>query len=73
MEPPPECYFKCPRIHTTILETGDIREAETMYAISEYNVADLYSCIVVVETMKWFHKTRIVGDEMSITIGSEFD
>jgi hypothetical protein len=52
LEPPPECYFKCPSIHTTILETGDI---------------------LVVDTMKWFHKTRIVGDEMSITIGSEFD
>ena len=44
-----------------------------MYVISECNVADLYSCIVVVETIKKFHKTRIVGDEMSITIGSEFN
>ena len=26
LEPPPECYFECPPLHSTILETGDICE-----------------------------------------------
>ncbi|KAI8520478.1 hypothetical protein Bbelb_002320 [Branchiostoma belcheri] len=29
--------------------------------------------IIVLDTNKWFHKTLIIGDEMSITIGSEYD
>ncbi|XP_038070346.1 bifunctional arginine demethylase and lysyl-hydroxylase psr-1-like [Patiria miniata] len=29
--------------------------------------------IIVLDTNKWFHQTLIIGDEMSITIGSEFD
>ncbi|RWS17717.1 uncharacterized protein B4U79_13990 [Dinothrombium tinctorium] len=29
--------------------------------------------IIVIDTDKWFHKTLIIGDEISITIGSEFD
>lgn len=28
---------------------------------------------VVLDTNRWYHKTLIVGDEISITIGSEFD
>lgn len=28
---------------------------------------------VVLDTNKWYHKTLIVGNEISITIGSEFD
>lgn len=29
--------------------------------------------IVIVDTNSWFHSTRVIGDEMSITIGSEYD
>ncbi|XP_022091989.1 bifunctional arginine demethylase and lysyl-hydroxylase psr-1-like [Acanthaster planci] len=29
--------------------------------------------IIVLDTNKWFHQTLIIGDEMSITIGSEYD
>ncbi|XP_066289252.1 bifunctional arginine demethylase and lysyl-hydroxylase JMJD6-like [Branchiostoma lanceolatum] len=29
--------------------------------------------IIVLDTNNWFHKTLIIGDEMSITIGSEYD
>ena len=28
---------------------------------------------VVLDTNKWFHQTDIVGQNMSITIGSEYD
>lgn len=29
--------------------------------------------IIVLDTNKWFHQTTIIGSEMSITIGSEYD
>lgn len=29
--------------------------------------------IVIVDTNSWFHSTLVIGDEMSITIGSEYD
>ncbi|XP_071785168.1 uncharacterized protein [Asterias amurensis] len=29
--------------------------------------------IIVLDTNKWFHQTQIIGSEMSITIGSEYD
>eukprot|EP00118_Oscarella_pearsei_P005349 m.24540 g.24540 ORF g.24540 m.24540 type:complete len:331 (+) comp28638_c0_seq3:15-1007(+) len=29
--------------------------------------------IIVVDTTRWFHETHILGDEISITIGSEYD
>ncbi|XP_071494078.1 uncharacterized protein [Diadema antillarum] len=29
--------------------------------------------IIIVDTNSWFHSTKVVGDEMSITIGSEYD
>lgn len=31
------------------------------------------SSLVVLDTNKWFHQTDIIGNEMSITIGSEYD
>ena len=32
-----------------------------------------YYFAVVLDTNKWFHQTDILGKEMSITIGSEYD
>ncbi|KAI5699940.1 hypothetical protein M8J75_011431 [Diaphorina citri] len=29
--------------------------------------------IIVLDTNKWFHETKIVGDQISITIGAEYD
>ncbi|XP_059164457.1 uncharacterized protein LOC131947298 [Physella acuta] len=29
--------------------------------------------IIVLDTNKWFHSTKVVGDDVSITIGAEFD
>jgi hypothetical protein len=29
--------------------------------------------VVVIDTHKWFHKTDVLGDEISITVGSEYD
>ncbi|XP_033102091.1 uncharacterized protein LOC117105141 [Anneissia japonica] len=52
LEPPPECYFECPRQLEITVHPGEI---------------------IVLDTNHWFHKTLIVEDELSITIGSEYD
>lgn len=33
----------------------------------------IFLIAVVLDTNKWFHQTDIMGKEMSITIGSEYD
>lgn len=32
-----------------------------------------YIFVVILDTNVWYHSTKIVGNEMSITIGSEYD
>lgn len=39
----------------------------------DYNFGELILIAVVLDTNKWFHQTDIVGKELSITIGSEYD
>lgn len=39
----------------------------------DYNLVNLFFIAVVLDTNKWFHQTDIVGKELSITIGSEYD
>ena len=36
-------------------------------------LVNLFWIVVVLDTNKWFHQTDIVGEELSITIGSEYD
>jgi len=52
IQPPPECYYKCPGEFKVVVNPGDI---------------------IILDTNKWFHQTDIVGQNMSITIGSEYD
>lgn len=52
LEPPPECYFQCPRSFTVTVQPGEI---------------------IVLDTNMWYHSTLNVGENISITIGSEFD
>ena len=40
----------------------------------DYNFGEfIFFIAVVLDTNKWFHQTDIVGKELSITIGSEYD
>ncbi|GFO25412.1 hypothetical protein PoB_005191700 [Plakobranchus ocellatus] len=36
-------------------------------------IANVCSRQVVLNTNKWYHSTRVEGDDISITIGSEYD
>ncbi|XP_061180297.1 uncharacterized protein LOC133188829 [Saccostrea echinata] len=52
LEPPPECYFQCPKSIQVVIHPGEI---------------------IVLDTNRWYHSTLNVGDDISITIGSEYD
>ncbi|KAF4530602.1 hypothetical protein B566_EDAN006808 [Ephemera danica] len=46
---------------------------ECLYACSTLQAVVHKGEIIVLDTNRWYHQTRIVSDEMSITIGAEFD
>ena len=48
-------------------------KTDMAYSIQFNLMSLLYIIVVVLDTNKWFHQTDIVGKEMSITIGSEYD
>lgn len=47
--------------------------AECYYECSSLEAIVYPGQIIVLDTNKWFHETHILGEELSITIGSEYD
>ena len=47
----------------------------TLYQEAVNIVVDSYFCcvLVVLDANRWFHATKITGDDISIVIGSEYD
>lgn len=52
LQPPPECYFRCPAELTFTVKPGEI---------------------FVFDSNKWYHSTKVVGNEISMSIGAEYD
>ncbi|KAI4483605.1 PREDICTED: uncharacterized protein LOC106790905 [Polistes canadensis] len=46
---------------------------ECHYACKQLEVVVQTGEIIVLDTNRWYHQTRIVSEEMSITIGAEYD
>lgn len=68
LAPPPECIFKCSSFSVTV-NPGEISESIRSYQ----TIANKFSFPVVLDTNKWFHKTNVLSDDVSITIGAEYD
>ncbi|XP_038662786.1 uncharacterized protein LOC119971389 isoform X3 [Scyliorhinus canicula] len=47
--------------------------AECYYECSSLEAIVYPGQIIVLDTNKWFHETHILGEDLSITIGSEYD
>ena len=48
--------------------------AECLFKCSQNYYIDVYpGDIIVFDSNKWFHSTEIIGNDLSLTIGSEYD
>jgi hypothetical protein len=56
------------------VQPGDTSEYYRHHLITRYIIILFcVSHIVVLDTNIWYHKTNVVSEEISITIGSEYD
>lgn len=75
LDPPRECHYACNRLEVVvhpgeISKTFPFRRSST----SSFNSRSISSSrTVVLDTNRWYHQTVIVSEEMSITIGAEYD
>lgn len=74
LEPPPECHYQCQSMEVTV-EAGDT--SNKCYSIILFKIRTSFLneifTPVVLDTNIWYHKTNVVSEEVSITIGSEYD
>ena len=82
LEPPRECEFECSRLEVTVYP-NDISgclfgkffcfEFCIFFRFPIFKIYPILIFVVVLDTDTWYHGTTIIGDEISITIGSEYD
>lgn len=81
IETPTECLYKCQEKYEVDMFPGDISILnklliflfEKCFIIMFFILYFKFCVLVVLDTNLWYHATEVLSDEISITIGAEYD